>query len=113
KYLKETYGEPLRNIEVVAMAEEEGSRFPYSFWGSKNIAGIAKSEDVKNIQDADGVSFEGAMHKAGFDYNEHQSVRGDLKAFVEVHVEQGNVLEKEKKDIGVVQHIVGQRRYTI
>lgn len=113
KYLKETYGEPLRNIEVVAMAEEEGSRFPYSFWGSKNITGEADVSDVKDIQDADGISFPNAMHQAGFDYKKTQAVRDDLKAFVEIHVEQGNVLEKEQRDIGVVQHIVGQRRYTI
>lgn len=33
--LKTQYGAPLRTVEVVAMAEEEGSRFPYVFWGSK------------------------------------------------------------------------------
>ncbi|MEN1967437.1 allantoate deiminase [Lentibacillus sp. N15] len=113
KYLKETYGAPLRNIEVVAMAEEEGSRFPYSFWGSKNIVGEAKPEDVKDIKDFDGVSFEDAMHQAGFDYKKDAKVRDDLTSFVEIHVEQGNVLEKEEKAVGVVQHIVGQRRYTI
>src|SRR5947207_3705345 len=40
-YLNEKYGQPLRNIEIVSMAEEEGSRFPYVFWGSKNIVGMA------------------------------------------------------------------------
>ena len=35
EYLRDTYGQPIRNIEVVAMAEEEGSRFPFTFWGSK------------------------------------------------------------------------------
>lgn len=38
-WLKTQYGAPLRTVEVVAMAEEEGSRFPYVFWGSKNILG--------------------------------------------------------------------------
>lgn len=114
KYLKETYGAPHRSLEVVAMAEEEGSRFPYSFWGSKNIVGKAKAEDVKSMKDFADVSFEDAMHQAGFDYKKKPNmVRDDLKAFVEVHVEQGNVLEKEEKTVGVVQHIVGQRRYTV
>ena len=37
----------------------------------------------------------------------------DLKGFVEIHIEQGNVLETEKTDIGVVNSIVGQRRFTV
>ncbi|WP_284139420.1 MULTISPECIES: allantoate deiminase [unclassified Virgibacillus] len=114
KYLKDTYGPPLRNLEVVSMAEEEGSRFPFSFWGSKNIVGHPSVEEVKHMEDFDGIPFEEAMHKAGFDYKKDpQQVRQDLKAFVELHVEQGNVLEKEGKSVGIVQHIVGQRRFTI
>lgn len=114
KYLKKHFGQPLRNIEVVSMAEEEGSRFPYSFWGSKNIVGLAKREDVESIKDFDGVPFVEAMKKAGFDFrDEAKGARKDLKAFVEVHVEQGSVLETEKTDIGVVNNIVGQRRYTV
>lgn len=114
KYLKEHFGEPLRNIEVVSMAEEEGSRFPYSFWGSKNIVGLAKREDVENINDFDGIPFVEAMKNAGFGFrDESKDPRKDLKAFVEVHVEQGSVLEKEQKAIGVVNSIVGQRRYTV
>ena len=114
KYLKKHFGQPLRNIEVVSMAEEEGSRFPYSFWGSKNIVGLAKREDVENIKDFDGVPFVEAMKKAGFGFaDESKGPREDLKAFVEVHVEQGSVLETEKTAIGVVNNIVGQRRYTV
>lgn len=114
KYLKKHFGEPKRNIEVVSMAEEEGSRFPYSFWGSKNIVGLAKREEVESIKDFDGVPFVEAMKNAGFGFrDESKGGRKDLKAFVEVHVEQGNVLENEKIDIGVVNSIVGQRRYTI
>lgn len=114
QYLKETYGQPLRSLEVVSLAEEEGSRFPYVFWGSKNIVGLAKKEDVINIQDAKGIKFVDAMQKAGFNFrNESQPCRNDIKAFVELHIEQGNVLEKEEKRIGVVNNIAGQRRYTI
>lgn len=114
KYLKKHFGQPLRNVEVVSMAEEEGSRFPYSFWGSKNIVGIAKREDVESINDFEGVPFVEAMKNAGFDFrDESKAPRDDLKAFVEVHIEQGSVLENEKIDIGVVNNIVGQRRYTV
>lgn len=111
-YLKETYGKPKRNLEVISIAEEEGSRFPYTFWGAKNLVGSALKEDVETIADANGVSFEQAMRQAGFNYRT-KPVRDDIKAFVELHIEQGKVLETEKKAIGVVTAISGQRRYTV
>ncbi|MEH7392501.1 allantoate deiminase [Bacillus sp. JJ1503] len=114
RYLKETYGQPLRNLEVVSFAEEEGSRFPYAFWGSKNLVGIAKKEDVENISDFNGVPFVDAMREAGFNFREEsKAFRTDLKGFIEIHIEQGNVLENEGKSVGVVHSIVGQRRFTI
>ncbi|ROR06939.1 allantoate deiminase [Erwinia sp. JUb26] len=113
-YLRNTYGPPLRSLEVIAMAEEEGSRFPYVFWGSKNIFGLARRQDVENISDAKGVNFVDAMHQAGFDFRaDDQPLRKDIAAFVEIHIEQGKVLETEGKTIGVVTSIVGQRRYDI
>ncbi|MFC8149883.1 allantoate deiminase [Bacillus paralicheniformis] len=113
KYLKEKYGQPLRTIEVLSLAEEEGSRFPYTFWGSKNFFNLAKKEDVATIEDAEGIKFEDAMHESGFDYRQTDDVRDDIKAFVEVHIEQGKVLETENKAIGVVTGIVGQKRYSV
>ena len=114
QYLKETYGQPLRSLEVVSFAEEEGSRFPYVFWGSKNIVGIANNDDVVNITDAKGIKFVDAMHNAGFDFRDNtKPMRDDIKAFVEIHIEQGNVLEIEGKQIGIVNSIVGQRRYNV
>ncbi|HEY4392110.1 MAG TPA: allantoate deiminase [Paenibacillus sp.] len=114
KYLKETYGQPLRNLQLVSMAEEEGSRFPYAFWGSKNIVGTAQREEVENIADFDGIAFVDAMRNCGFQFrNESAQIRQDLKAFVEIHIEQGSVLEKEGKSVGVVNNIVGQRRFTV
>ena len=80
----------------------------------KNLVGLAKKEDVENIEDFDGVPFVEAMRDAGFNFrNEAKALRSDLKGFVEIHIEQGNVLEKEGKAIGVVHSIVGQRRFTI
>ncbi|KAB7709201.1 hydantoinase/carbamoylase family amidase, partial [Bacillus aerolatus] len=114
KYLKEHYGQPKRNLEIVSLAEEEGSRFPYCFWGSKNVVGMASWKDVETITDFKGVPFVEAMKESGFAFKDESKVsRQDLKAFVEIHVEQGNVLENEKKSVGVVHSIVGQRRFTI
>lgn len=113
-YLKETYGQPLRSMEVISMAEEEGSRFPTVFWGSKNFVNEAKIEDVESISDFEGIKFVDAMRQAGFDFKKgEQKRREDIKAFVELHIEQGNVLENEELQIGVVNSIAGQRRYTI
>jgi len=92
-WLKTQYGAPLRTVEVVAMAEEEGSRFPYVFWGSKNIFGLANPDDVRNICDAKGNSFVDAMKACGFTLpNAPLTPRQDIKAFVELHIEQGCVL---------------------
>ena len=113
QYLKDKHGSPKRTIEVVSLAEEEGSRFPYVFWGSKNIVGIADNDAVKDLTDNKGVNFVDAMRKCGFDFATDRTVRKDIKAFVELHIEQGKVLETEGKQLGVVTSIAGQRRYNI
>lgn len=112
KYLVHTYGKPLRTLEVVSLAEEEGSRFPYVFWGSKNLFGLAKPEDVASIKDAKGVGFVAAMNECGFQFSQGATNK-NIQAFVELHIEQGGVLEAEQKQIGVVTSIAGQRRYTV
>ncbi|MGW7886879.1 allantoate deiminase [Staphylococcus xylosus] len=111
--LKAEHGQPLRSLEVLALAEEEGSRFPYAFWGSKNFFNLAKREDVNDIADGEGINFKAAMNNAGFDYRSEDNDYSYIKSFIEVHIEQGKVLETEKKAIGVVNGIVGQKRYTI
>ena len=111
--LKAEHGQPLRSLEVLALAEEEGSRFPYAFWGSKNFFNLAKREDVNDIADGEGINFKTAMNNAGFDYRSEDNDYSYIKSFIEVHIEQGKVLETEKKAIGVVNGIVGQKRYTI
>lgn len=112
--LKDKYGQACRNIEVVSFAEEEGSRFPTVFWGSKNFLGCGDKEEVEHIQDGDGMAFTDAMHKAGFEFrNSSRDKRSDVKAFLEAHIEQGNILEMERKEIGIVDSIAGQRRYKV
>lgn len=114
-YLKKNYGEPKRCVEVVSFAEEEGSRFPFVFWGSKSFLGLAGSGDVAHLKDNDGVLFSDAIREAGFAFKSggSHSIRPDVKKFIEIHIEQGNVLEREGKEIGVVTSIVGQRRFKI
>ncbi len=47
------------------------------------------------------------MHRQGFDFRQEQTRREDIEAFVEIHIEQGNNLENEKLQVGVVHSIVG------
>ena len=112
--LQKTYGNPKKTIEVVSFCEEEGSRFPITFWGSRNISNQYSLEDVTNLLDSEGISFIEAMSSAGFSSERYTSpARKDIETFIEIHIEQGIVLERNKKTIGIVSHIVGQRRFNI
>ena len=112
--LVKKYGLPKKTIEVVSLCEEEGSRFPITYWGSKNILGEYDLANIEGILDRDNISFEAAMERAGYSLSAYQSPkREDIVHFVEVHIEQGQILEKQQQQIGIVSHIVGQQRFTI
>ena len=112
--LREKYGAPKRTIEVVAFCEEEGSRFPYNYWGSTFLTGVADYKDVEHARDQQGVPFMEAMKKAGFGPGSRgRGPRKDIGAFIELHIEQGAILEQEGKTIGIVEQIVGLQRYTV
>lgn len=113
KNLVEKYGKPKRTLEIISMAEEEGSRFPFVFWGSKNIFGMINNDEMLEIQDNDGKYLVEEMRRCGFELNEEQKPREDIKAFVELHIEQGNFLELEGQSVGVITSIAGQRRYEV
>ncbi|AFH62571.1 hydantoinase/carbamoylase family amidase [Paenibacillus caseinilyticus] len=106
-------GQPRRTLEAVSLCEEEGSRFPLTFWGSGSIAGRYAPDAPPEAADRSGITLAEAMKAAGFGPGTHRSARRtDIGAFVELHIEQGAVLEQERLDLGVVLGIVGQRRWT-
>lgn len=111
-HLKKQFGLPAINLEVVSFCEEEGSRFPVALWGSGMMTGIYSFEDISDIKDSEGISFETAMMAAGFGLSEYR-VRNDIQTFIELHIEQGPTLEKVEKSIGIVKAIVGQKRFRI
>lgn len=114
RLLKETRGTPTHPIEVVSFCEEEGSRFPIAYWGSGNATGLFDWRGGDDIRDAAQVSLSEAMAAAGFGRDDQPDcARGDLAAFVELHIEQGVLLERMAKQIGIVEAIVGQRRYAV
>lgn len=105
--LLEQKGRPLRSLEVVALCEEEGSRFPAHYWGSRGILGLIRADELDILRD-DGLSIADAMRQAGFPPEHYrEATRNDLSAFLELHIEQGRMLFDEKIDIGIVEAIAG------
>jgi allantoate deiminase len=103
-------GRPKRPLEVLVTCEEEGSRFACSFWGARAIVGRIAPEEPARIADADGMTIGAAMQERGFDPARiGEAERHDIAAFVEAHIEQGAILEREGYPLGVVSSITGQR----
>jgi allantoate deiminase len=102
-----------RAIEVTVFVGEEGSRFPRGTIGSAALSGHIPVDDVMALRDADGVTYRQALATYG-DPGAAIATRTEVHAFVELHVEQGSVLEAEGLPIGVVTAINGlvQRRVT-
>ena len=106
--LYQEYGKPEHSLEVIATVEEESSRFTASnYIGSCNLAGIMPASAFA-ITDADGITIQDAAVAAGYQGMPPDKIRKDILHFVELHIEQGGVLEAEKKQIGIVTSIVGQ-----
>ena len=97
-------------IEFVAMIEEEGGRFGGGVFGSRAMTGQVDYQELLDFKDADGISMAQAFEDFGFDPTKIEEAKRDpeeLKAFIELHIEQGPVLETEAKDVGIVDFIVG------
>lgn len=105
------YGPPLRPLEVVSLCEEEGSRFPTAgFWGSRGLTGRIAPGDVDRVIDREGITIAEAMRAVGLDPAlAHAARRDDLEAFVELHIEQGPILEHANFPVGIVTGITGIR----
>jgi allantoate deiminase len=97
-------------IEVVAFTDEEGARFSLGMIGSRALAGKLTAEDLETYEDAEGVSVAEAMRACGLDperLGDAARSEGSIKAYVELHIEQGRVLESEDIPVGVVTGIAG------
>jgi allantoate deiminase len=102
-------------IEAVAWAGEEGSRFPLGCLGSSVFAGLCAEADALALRDVHGVSLREALESDAGGLLPGVSLREEraCAAYVELHVEQGPVLESMRRSLGVVTAIAGQRRYTV
>ena len=102
------YGRPQRILECVAICEEEGSRFSTNFWGARAIADRLEPDEAARARDDDGVSIGDAMRTVGLDpLKATQAVRRDIDTFVELHVEQGPMLDDAGERLGIVRVVAG------
>ena len=99
-------------IEVAVWTNEEGCRFAPAMVASGVFGGAFTLDHALSIKDRDGVTFAEALKKIGYDGKEPVGGR-KVGAFFEAHIEQGPILEREKKTIGVVTGAQGQRWYEI
>ncbi len=100
-------------IEVVAFAEEEGQRYKATFLGSGALIGDFKQEWLDQ-KDADGITMREAMQHAGLCIDDIPRLQRDAArylGFIEVHIEQGPVLNELDIPLGVVTSINGGVRY--
>jgi allantoate deiminase len=105
------HGPPRRPVEVVSLCEEEGSRFPTAgFWGSRAITGAVAPGDADAVTDRHGQPIAAAMRAVGLDPAAIPTARRtDIAAFLELHIEQGPVLEQARVPVALVTAITGIR----
>ena len=97
-------------IDVLAFGDEEGSRFPATLASSSACAGVFKPENLQ-LADRNGVTLADAITaygKSPADISAAAYARDEAAAYVEVHIEQGPVLETRSQPLGVVTAIIGQ-----
>lgn len=99
-------------LVVANFTNEEGARFEPSSMGSGILSGIwDKSVMMKQI-DIDGITFEEALNSIGY-AGEKTNRLSEAKAYLELHVEQGPILDNESIKIGVVECVIGMVRYNV
>ena len=101
------------NLEIVAFAEEEGQRYKATFLGSGALTGHFNPDWLDQV-DADGISMRSAMQHAGLCVDNIRGLKrnaDDYQGFVEVHIEQGPVLNELDIPLGIVTSINAGVRY--
>ncbi|MBK5252909.1 MAG: M20 family metallo-hydrolase [Peptostreptococcaceae bacterium] len=104
--LKKEYGKPEKTMEVVAMCEEEASRFLAGYVGSRAITGTLTEENLKE-KDENGIMLKTAITESDYYRGKLPEGKKNINQFLELHIEQGAVLENSNMKIGIVTSIVG------
>jgi len=110
-------GRPRMTVRVVSWADEEGARFGRSLLGSSAASGtMADQEELRQRRDADGIALPAALQEHGVDLDNALAARKQLEkaaAYLELHIEQGPVLESLGLPLGVVLGTFGVERHQI
>jgi N-carbamoyl-L-amino-acid hydrolase len=107
-------GEPPVTVRLVSWADEEGARFGRSLFGSSAASGtMADQDELRQLKDRDGVALPDALREHGVDLDGALAARSQLEnaaAYLELHIEQGPVLESMDLPLGVVLGTFGVER---
>jgi beta-ureidopropionase / N-carbamoyl-L-amino-acid hydrolase len=110
-------GEPPVTVRLVDWADEEGARFGRSLFGSSAASGtMDDQEEIRNRPDADGIRWEDALRGHGVDLDRALEARTQLAnaaAYLELHIEQGPVLESLQLPVGAVIGTFGVERHQV
>ena len=106
---------PVRDVIVVAWMNEEGSRFAPGMMGSEAFAGVRSCDAIRSARDADGISVGDALDRlhAAFPDLPRKPLGFPASAYLELHIEQGPLLEAANRVIGVVTGIQGKKTYQV
>jgi N-carbamoyl-L-amino-acid hydrolase len=113
-----THRRPAVTIKVVDWADEEGARFGRSLLGSSAASGSLRIDDIRDLADKQGVRLVDALRENGVAVDRMQEAhhalkRLDARAYLELHIEQGPVLEAMNKPTGVVLGTFGVERHLL
>jgi hydantoinase/carbamoylase family amidase len=107
---------PSRDLVLIDFADEEGSRFGRSLFGSSALAGTLDPDEVRGLRDADGNAIAAVLAEVGVDLDRaadaHRRLTG-LGAWLELHIEQGPVLEVEGRSCAAVTGTAGVERHRL
>ncbi len=109
-------GTPPVTVRLVDWADEEGARFGRSLFGSSACSGTMNPDDLRGLKDRDGVSIVDALARFNVDLDHAKESQKQLKnaaAYLELHIEQGPVLESLNLPLGVVLGTFGVERHAI
>jgi N-carbamoyl-L-amino-acid hydrolase len=110
-------GHPPLTVRLVNWADEEGARFGRSLFGSSAAAGsMADQEELRQRRDANGIALPDALREHGVDLDRVLEARSQLAnaaAYLELHIEQGPVLESLDLPLGVVLGTLGVERHQV
>jgi N-carbamoyl-L-amino-acid hydrolase len=109
-------GTPPVTVRLVDWADEEGARFGRSLFGSSAASGTLNPDDLRHLTDKDGIKWPDALAAHGVDLDRAKEAGKQLAnaaAYLELHIEQGPVLESLNLPLGVVLGTFGVERHTI